>query len=80
MKDKWASMRHRLRLKILTAKYGGRLSVKFTKIAGKLIKSWKFLRNYPVFLSDVYFRLEKIAKQRNIEIPTPLMDMELEGE
>ena len=62
------------------ARYGVRLSNKFTIIASKLIKNWKFLRDYPLFLNKVYNELVGIAKSRNVAIPKPKIDMNIEGD
>ena len=73
-------MVNRLRVKIMMARYGVRLGNKFRIISMKLIKNWKFLRDYPVFLNKIYNELVGIAKSRNVAIPKPRIDMKIKGE
>lgn len=68
-------MLSKLKLRILSFRYGARLSYKFTEVAGMLLQSWKFLRDYPLFVSDVYDRCVKIAQKRQVDIPKPRIEM-----
>jgi hypothetical protein len=54
------------------------LTIKANCVAGRLTHVWKFLRKYPEFLCNIYTRIKKIAIKRGIEIPKPLIDMEIE--
>ena len=49
-------------------------------VSGGLRKVWDFLRKQTTHTHNVYQRVKKIAESRKIDIPEPLVNMEIEHE
>lgn len=56
-------------------RYQLRLAVLAAEVTGSFRHVWKDTRSLTLWLDKTYARIEKIAKDRNINIPETLVDM-----
>jgi len=56
------------------------LAEKAGRVVVEMMRTWKFIRNYPVWVSDTYKRCKLIAIKKGVRIPKTKINMEVEND